>query len=354
MGRSRAKYWDMVDAAKQEALLAVDLYNRPIHERSFEAFVVHMHIAWTYLLHAQFERSGVDYRYWNKRGTRLVKVDGEPKTWELSECVKNRWQADDPVRRNLEFFIGLRNKIEHRFDDAVAAAAAGHAQANLLNFDEELAAEFGAVESIADRLRFPVFLKSLTEYGEDTFRALQQRMPRRAKAYMTEFHAGLEEEIRDDQRFQFRLHLIPWLGPKTEADMAIRFVRLDELDEAEREILSGLERTGHVIVRERQQPVRNFDGLSPTTVVEEVQKDLPFVFNMWHFIEAWKYYAVRPAPGSDNPERTDARYCIYDSVHGDYVYTQAFVRMLVRKLSDENTFRQVYGRGPTMVREADQ
>jgi Domain of unknown function (DUF3644) len=73
----------MVQSAKEEALLAIDLYNRPITPRYFEGFVVHMHIAWLYLLHAIFEREGIDYRHWDKERKRIVRVDGEYKRWEL-------------------------------------------------------------------------------------------------------------------------------------------------------------------------------------------------------------------------------------------------------------------------------
>ena len=52
----------MVDASKDEALLAVDLYNQSKRPRRLEAFFVHMHLAWLYLLHARFRRDGVDYR----------------------------------------------------------------------------------------------------------------------------------------------------------------------------------------------------------------------------------------------------------------------------------------------------
>jgi Domain of unknown function (DUF3644) len=46
---------------------------------------------------------------------RYVKIDGDPKHWELSECLKQHYgDKNPPERRNLEFLIGLRNKIEHR------------------------------------------------------------------------------------------------------------------------------------------------------------------------------------------------------------------------------------------------
>ena len=96
----RPGYWHTLQASKGEACLAVDLYNRLHEPRALEAFVIHMHLAWLYLLHAELTRDNVDFRYWDrKRGkrARLVKVNGEPKTWELSRCVENRWKPNDPV-----------------------------------------------------------------------------------------------------------------------------------------------------------------------------------------------------------------------------------------------------------------
>ena len=53
----------MAGAAVDEACLAVRLYNDPAERRSFEAFIVHMHLAWLYLLHAELTRDSIDYRY---------------------------------------------------------------------------------------------------------------------------------------------------------------------------------------------------------------------------------------------------------------------------------------------------
>jgi len=40
------KHWPMVEASRDEASLAVGLYNDATDIRSFEGFVVHMHLAW--------------------------------------------------------------------------------------------------------------------------------------------------------------------------------------------------------------------------------------------------------------------------------------------------------------------
>ena len=82
----------MVEASRDEAGLATRLYNDPAEVRSFEGFAVHMHLAWLYLLHAELTRDGIDFRYHRKDNPRLlVKVDGEPKRWELAQCVAHRW-----------------------------------------------------------------------------------------------------------------------------------------------------------------------------------------------------------------------------------------------------------------------
>ena len=138
---ARPKWWHMLQGSRKEALLAVDLYNRAASERSLEGFVVHMHMAWLYLHHAKFLRDKVDYRYREADGRRFVRVDGEIKTWELGRCLREAFPDDkSAVRANVEFFIKVRNKIEHRYEQLLATALAGKTQAHVLNYEETLAA----------------------------------------------------------------------------------------------------------------------------------------------------------------------------------------------------------------------
>jgi hypothetical protein len=130
----RATWLVMLDGSREEAMLAVDLYNQPRQPRRLEAYFVHMHMAWLYLLQARLKRDGVDYRYRLKNGW-FERVDGEPKTWDLAKCVVERWPDMSPMRANLELSIGLRNKVEHRYHEATTQVTAGYAQALLLNYD---------------------------------------------------------------------------------------------------------------------------------------------------------------------------------------------------------------------------
>jgi hypothetical protein len=333
MGR-RTQAWHMVQASKAEALLAVEFYNTTGERRSIEAFVVHMHLPWLYLLHAGFRQAGTDYRYWRDLDSGrkvLERVDGEPKTWDLARCARERWPRDDePVRKNLEFFIGLRNRIEHRYQESIGLMVAGHAQAMLVNYEEELVDTFGSNEGLADRLRFPVFLSSLTPDGVESIKRIRAKVPARTLRYINDFREGLDADVAADARFEFRVHLVPQTGPRTEADLAINFVQADTLDPADREALERLGRAGLVAKHTRDRPVQNLGRHKPGHVVSEVASRIPG-FNMADHTAAWKRHRARPEAGADDPAATDERYCIYDEPHGDYLYTEAWIRKLVRE-----------------------
>jgi hypothetical protein len=92
------------------------------------------------------------------------------------------------------FFIGLRNKIEHRYarqQRALAAVVGGQAQAILLYYEEELTSQFGTKVALATRLRFPVFIGSFTEKGEKALRRLRLKLPSSLRNFIAEYTASL-------------------------------------------------------------------------------------------------------------------------------------------------------------------
>ncbi|HVM14409.1 MAG TPA: DUF3644 domain-containing protein [Egibacteraceae bacterium] len=339
----RPKWWHQLQAAKNEARLGVDLYNRPTESRSLEGFVVHMHLAWLYLLHAQFVRDGVDFRYREKGGRRFVKVDGEPKTWELARCLEEAFGDDDPVRRNIEFFIKLRNRIEHRYESLLASVVAGKVQAHVLNFEETLVRVFGNKEGMADVLRFPVFMSSLTPDAVDILKKTHRQLPKKLTTFIREFDAAQPEEVQSDWRYDFRVVLLPQTGPKTEADAVMRFLREEEMTPEQKDARDVVQ----TIIRTKQVPVQNKGKHKPSAVAKKVSEQLGFEFTVHgHHTRAWKHYGVRPEGGADRPELTDEKYCVWDEPHGDYLYTDAWVRKLVKDLANPSTFKKVTGSGP--------
>lgn len=341
----------MIEASIAEACLAARLYNDPAEERSFEGFVVHMHLSWLYLLHAEFTRDGKDFRYHRKDSPRLLeKIDGEPKRWELARCAVERWTVEDPVRQNIEFFIGLRNKIEHRYASkgnlALSVTLGGYAQALILNYEEELVGQFGETVSLATRLRFPVFVGSFTDQGETVLRRLRKSLPAPMRTFIAEHEAALPTAVANDQRYEFRLRVITELAPRDPEALAIQFTRYDDMTDGQKESIEQLGRKGLVIVREQKRSVVNLDLLKPREIVLEVATQIPFVFNMAHFIRAWQALGVRPASDSEHPERTDERYCYYDNRHRDYGYTPAYAKKLARDLNTADGWRKIFGDNP--------
>jgi Protein of unknown function (DUF3644) len=346
------RFMQMVETSRDEASVAVRLYNDPAEARSFEGFVVHVYLAWLYLLHAEMTRDGVDYRYWRQQGRsrRLERVDGEPKRWELTTCVRYRWPNEkDPIRANLMFFIGLRNKIEHRYarqQEALTAAVGGHAQALLLNYEDELTSKFGVESSLATRLRFPVFIGSFTDEGERTLRRLRAQLPARLRTFISEYDAGLDDSITSDSRYQLRLRVFQELAPKDPDALAVQFTRYDDLDDEQRATVEAIGKKGHVVVRERKRGVVGHGLMKPTKAARAVQERIPFIFSTGHFTKAWKRLGVRPPAGDPHPEKTDEKYCLYDERHKDYGYTRAYVGKLVRECGTEEGFRNLLGAAP--------
>lgn len=100
-----------IQKAREFAILAVSVYNNPTITLKTYGYIVNIVIAWTSLLHAAFEKNKVEYFYKKKNGNYQV-IDGEKRAFDLSECLKTYWAGkNNSVKANLEFLIGLRNKI---------------------------------------------------------------------------------------------------------------------------------------------------------------------------------------------------------------------------------------------------
>lgn len=344
----KAKWRLTLAAAREEALLAADMYNQPAKPRRLEAYFVHMHLAWLYMFQAlyQKDRRGYHYRKSNRPNAPFQRVDGEPKTWDLAKFVSEQWLPESPIRKNLELTIGMRNKIEHRYEEATTIGTAGYAQALLLNFENLLVTWFGNAETLADALRFPIFVGTFTPEGARRIAAAQQNLPKKMRRFLADFEANLEPAVLNHEQYEFRVHLIQKTSPKTAADVSLTFVRSDQLSPEERERLEQLAQSGTVIVRDRDRPVpvANQGGMLPKAAAAAIQDRIPYKFAASsHMPRAWRALNARPPKGDPHPERTDETLCHYDSAHHDYVYTDEFVDRVVAQAKEEDTFQSFLG-----------
>lgn len=200
----------------------------------------------------------------------------------------------------------------------------------ILNYENELVSAFGQEEGLADRLRFPVFVSSITPEGVEAIKSIRAKLPARTLKYINDFHDGLDAAVAEDARFEFRVHLVPQLGPKNEADLAVNFVQLKDIDPTLHDALERLGKTGLVAKHVKREPVHNLGRYKPQAVVDRVAAEVAG-FNMSDHTSAWKESGVRPPYGADDPAATDSRYVIWDEPHGDYLYTEAWVKKLIRE-----------------------
>jgi hypothetical protein len=152
--RARGEEWRLqLKKAQESALLAVEIYNKPLVTFKTANFVVLMIIAWTALMHAIFAKLGVHFFHKDADGKKFIEIDGDKKAWELSTCLTKFFGGTDTaIVKNLEFFIGLRNKIEHRSLPELDEFVFGECQALLFNFEDVLRQVFGREQSLVNSL----------------------------------------------------------------------------------------------------------------------------------------------------------------------------------------------------------
>jgi hypothetical protein len=328
-------------------LVAVDFYNRPGDRRSFTDFVVHIHLAWQNMLHADRMRNKTEIFY-RDPGPRKVfarNPDGSKKTWDLARCLKAEFKDKDPIRTNIEFFIGLRNHIEHRFQDSVLVATAAEAHACIINFEAELVRRFGNEESLAEELKFPLFVQALSpeRFGEQ--QELRRGLPAHTSTFITEFQQSLSAEVLSDERFAYRLLLIPVKGPKTTADLALNFVRQDDLTDDELQQMLG--KQGSVIIAEKFRDALHGDEMLPKAAAAAVEAKIPFQFKTNDFTTLRKMWEVGPKKSGDTAQlpKSDG-YCLYSPAFRQFVYRPKLVERMITALDTSEKFEELMGRAP--------
>ncbi|MGW1153739.1 DUF3644 domain-containing protein [Streptomyces rubiginosohelvolus] len=309
-----------------------------------------MHKAWHYLLHAEFHKAKIDYHYKDGQTGQYKLIEGEPKAWDLEWCLKQRYtNSVDPVRLNAELFVALRNKVEHRYEHNLKIVTGGKAQALVMNYEQEMVDHFGRSFSLADRLRFPIALQTLTADGREQLQDAAKKLPKKTRDLVAKFEASIDSDVLDDLKYDYRVRLVPIVGKKTDADLAVNFVNLDALTDDERTVMTKAGRTGTVITKVKHVETMNLAKLRASVVAERVEAKLPFCFSVHgEHTEMWRRLGVRPAAGSADPCITDARYCIYDEPVSTYLYTDAWVAKIVKEIGTVEKYRQFFGKDPRM------
>lgn len=341
--RSDSKAYKLLEKSKDSALLAVEIYNKPRTEFRTGGFVVMMHIAWTSLFHAIFERENIMY-YYKKNSIHYETIDGDYKAWELSTCLKKyNSTIKDPVEKNLQFLIKLRNKIEHRFAPLLDQDVFGECQANLINYEQLLEKEFGEKHIINENLVFSLqFSNILHKKQQKSIKVKQTNDYKELKTFVDSYRSKLDKSTLNSMNYNFKVYLLPKVGNhEKSSDFTLEFILYDITNEEEMEKYQKF----LVAIKENRVIV---DGLTPSEVANAVYEALKdkmpkdWMFNASsHHAKCWQYYKIRPSTNSKTPENTKSQYCKYFKPYKQYIYTEQWKNFLIKKLKDSTKYRKI-------------
>lgn len=332
MNLRKGKTKTILESSIDSALLAVEVYNKPRTAFRSEAYISLMVMAWTRLFHAYFNANiGDKFYYKKKNSNRYARVDGERKAWELKTCMRRYGYLPEPIKKNLEFFIGLRNKIEHRHIDRrhVDTLIFGQCQSLLFNYESMLVDLFGNEYALNESLVYSLQFSHMRRPDqEQASKVALSKDVRDIANYVDKFLSSLPDDVFQAQEFSIKLLQVPKISNTNRSDLAIEFVRLDELSEEDKAAFDNIT----AIVKDKKVVVEaaNVGKLKPGGVVGNVNRRVPGVnFTMHTHICLVKILRIRPYGGNADPFDTDTRYSQYDEVHGDYVYTDDWVDFIV-------------------------
>jgi hypothetical protein len=276
----------LVAQSQDAALTAVQVFNNPLIRFKSENFIVLMNIAWTYLLHAHYRQTGVEYRYFRGtgKGRRYDRTaDGSFKYWDLRKCVAAaECPLDNETKKNLVFLIGLRDEITHHMSPALDQFVSARYQACCLNYNRYIKQLFGEKHGIDRHLSYSL---QFTEISREQLSAPSETdLPASVRAYIARFDSELTVDELNSDRFAFRMLFVPKLvGKAGQADEVIEFLRPDS------EIAQAVNRD-YVAFKEVERP-----KFLPKAIVKTMQNEGYPGFNMHHHTQLWKSLDAKAA-----------------------------------------------------------
>jgi len=340
----QGKTKNILQSSIEAALLAVEVYNKPKSIFRSEAYISLMIIAWTRLFHAYFNNS-IGNKYYYKKFGRYEIIDGERKAWELKTCISQYSQLSESVKANLEFFIKLRNKIEHRIIEKqeIDIKIFGECQSLLYNYENELVKLFGQEYAVNESLAFALQF-SLMRRDEQRIsnRRLLAREMVEIDKFINNYRDSLSGSIFQSQEYSIKLIQIPKVASASRHDLAVEFVRWEDLSKEEKNNVSKIT----AIIKEKvlTKNIINPDCYKPGQVIKVVNKETDEIkIHYGDHRTLVKLFQIRP-PNRDaeDPFETNNRYCLYDGVHLDYVFTREWINLVVKLINKHKWFRGIW------------
>ncbi|AZA13094.1 hypothetical protein CCHOA_03415 [Corynebacterium choanae] len=222
---------------------------------------------------------------------------------------------------------------------------APEAHACIINYEYELIRRFGNDFTLGSELKIPIFIHSLQPAEYDFMAEMRRGIPSATLNYISEFIAELPDEVTSDEKFSYRLALIPVKGPKTRADMALTFVNTHDLNEEEKLELLGGDRS--VIIAEKYRNVVHGDEMLPKKIAQEVEARIPFRFMLNDFTQLRKKWGLGPAKSGERKGLPNSdTFCLYSPAFKQFVYTPKLLDKIVDAICTEEGYTTFLGKEP--------
>jgi Domain of unknown function (DUF3644) len=301
--------------AREAMILAVQVFNSPTCCFKTEIFAVLSNIAWTYLLHQFYLKSGV----------KIIGPDG--RSLLLGQMLARQdCPLSQGMRNNLAAMKLIRDEVEHLLLRKSDLKWASLFQACCLNFNSMLVKWFGERLSLQRELAFALQFAKL---DVDQAIILQKyELPEQIEALDARLRNELSEGEIADLEYQFRV--IYTLDNASKSQAGIHFIAPGT--EEAKEIKNVLVKYR---VADEDYPYK------PTRVAKLVSEKSGKKFMVSNHTQAWMLYKVRPKKGAKQPENTNKEFCIYHAAHSDYTYSEKWIVFLCDKVSSEGEFKKI-------------
>lgn len=312
--RKGSKNYIFAVKAKESMLAAVEIFNSPLITFKSETTITLVCTAWTYLLQTHCLETGREIRRLEAGKTRRKfarSKDGEYLTLPLPDLIDACPDIlSEPTSKNLQFLIGVRNRIQHYAGHEIDSLIAPKIQANILSFKEALKTVTNNLVTIENELPYAL------QFSELSLQQTKQLLTKgksssSLKTFILEFEGQLTPELRQSPEYQARVKL---QVVNRERGEDLRYVEVlgigqESPDSASATYLKEVEKAKH----------------TASEIIEEMEAEGFVGFGMKNHTDLWK------AMDGKNPKYG---YCY--ELAGRWFWYDKWVNEVVRPFCEEN------------------
>tara|TARA_B100001971_G_C18260098_1_gene585918 strand:- start:1072 stop:2451 length:1380 start_codon:yes stop_codon:yes gene_type:complete len=307
------------------ALLAVEIYNKPRVTFRSESYISLMVNAWTKLFHSYYKLKKIDYFY-PKR-----KDENFRRSWDLAKCIGQYRDLSPSIIANLELFIEYRNEVEHGLPDNkyLDLNLFGECQALLFNYETLVLKLYGEKHALNQSLAFSLQFSTMRNCNqEESNQKLLKAELEEVGGFLQKYRTKLTDDVFNSQEYSVKLIQIPKVSNNDRADVAMTFVKYDELSDEDKENYQHV----YTLIKKQVEKVEvvNKGLYKPGKVLLEINERLSTPINQYDLQCLYLILKIKPKDEQRklSPEKCNSKFCHYDSANDDYLYNENWVNFL--------------------------